>query len=82
MNKKQKAILKFSDDAFVKQLSDLLRRAGKVKVQGLGIFEIREVAPREGYSIHDGKRIIIDGHKKIAFRPTKSLKEEIQEYEA
>jgi nucleoid DNA-binding protein len=81
MNKKQKVVLKFKDDSFVNQLMSLLMRTGKVKIVGLGIFEIKKIAEREGYSVNDGKRIIIPAHSKIAFRPTKKLKDSIQEYE-
>lgn len=81
-NIKQKVILKFKDDAFVNKLTELLNKTGKVKVGGLGIFEIREVKERKGYGIGtDGsKPITIPAHKKIAFRPTKKLKELIQNY--
>lgn len=79
-NRRQKVILKFKDDAFVEQLSSLLLKTGKVKVGGLGIFEIRDVSEREGYNVHNGDRIVIPAHKKVAFIPTKKLKETIQEY--
>jgi DNA-binding protein HU-beta len=80
-NKRQKVILKFKDDAFVNQLASLLMKAGKVKVAGLGIFEIKEVSEREGYSIADGSRITIPAHKKLGFRPAKQLKDVIQDHE-
>lgn len=81
MNKKQKVILKFKDDAFVNQLGELLLKSGKVKVNGLGIFEIKKVARREGHSIKTGERIVVPEHNKVAFRPTKKLREVIQDYE-
>lgn len=81
-NVKQKVILRFKDDAFVEQLTSLLMKAGKVKVSGLGIFEIRAVAERDGYSVGSGKRIKIPGHTKVAFRPTKKIKDLVQSYEA
>jgi len=81
MNIKQKVVLKFKDDSFVTQLMSLLMRTGKVKIVGLGIFELKRIAEREGYSVNDGKRIKISAHNKIAFRPTKKLKDSIQEYE-
>ena len=66
----------------VEQLTKFLMVSGKVKVAGLGIFEIRSVKERKGYGIGtDGsKPIIIPAHKKIAFRPTKKIKELIQTY--
>lgn len=80
VNRRQKVILEFKDDVFVQQLSSLLLKTGKVKVAGLGIFEVREIAEREGYSVHDGKRIVVPAYKKLAFTPTKKLKELMQSY--
>lgn len=79
-NTKQRVIMKFKDDAFVEQLEKLLLSSGKVKVGGLGIFEIREVDAREGFSVNTGKRITFPAHKKILFRPTKGLRDAIQAY--
>lgn len=80
MNKKQKSIIRFNDNAFVDNLEKLLMKHGKVKVSGLGIFEVREVAEREGYNVADGGRIMVPAHNRIAFRPTKRLRDNIQEY--
>jgi nucleoid DNA-binding protein len=79
-NTKQKVIIKFKDDAFVEQLERVLLSSGKVKVGGLGIFEIRAVKAREGYNVGSGERITIPAHNKIVFRPTKSLRDAVQEY--
>jgi nucleoid DNA-binding protein len=81
-NVRQRVILKFKDEAFVTKLTELLSKTGKVKISGLGIFEIREVKERKGYGIGtDGsKPIIIPAHKKIAFRPTKKIRNLIQSY--
>lgn len=79
-NKAQKAVVKFNDNAFVQQLISLLMNSGQVKVDTLGIFEIKTVKAREGYSIKDGSRIIIPEHKKVAFRPTAQFKLKAQEY--
>ena len=80
-NRKQRVILKFKDDAFVDQLTSLLLKAGKVKVSGLGIFEIRRIAEREGYNVGTGERITISAHNKVAFRPHKKMKDSVQDYE-
>lgn len=79
-NIKQKVILRFKDDAFAEQLKSLLAKSGKVKVGGLGIFEIRPVAARKGYNVSNGKEIIIANHNKIVFRPTKKFRDMIQTY--
>ena len=65
----------------MKQLASLLLKAGKVKVVGLGIFKVRKVAAREGYNVNDGSRISVPSFNKVAFRPTKQLKDLIQDYE-
>lgn len=80
-NVKQRVILKFKDDAFVEQLLSLLLKAGKVKVGGLGIFEIRNIEPRTGYNVGTGKKIEIPAHKKLAFRPTARIKNLVQSHE-
>lgn len=77
-NKEQKVILKFKNDEFVSQLTRLIMSAGKVKVSGLGIFEVRKIAAREGYNVGNGNRIKIPAHNKLVFRPTKKLRVIIQ----
>lgn len=80
-NIKQKVIMKFKDDSFVQQLQSLLMERGKVKVNGLGVFEIKRVAARKGWNVGaGGGEILIDAHNRIAFRATKSLREAIQRY--
>lgn len=81
MNKKQRVILKFHDDNFIEQLEKLLLLTGKVKVTGLGVFEIRHINARQSYNISNGKSIIIPRHNRIMFKPTKLLKEAIQKHE-
>jgi len=80
-NKKQKAVLKLKHEEFVDRLSETLVIFGKVKVVGMGIFEVKHVAAREGYNVNDKKRIVISAHKKVSFRPTKSLRDIIQTYD-
>lgn len=78
-NVKQRTILKFKDDSFVQQLQKLLTSSGKVKIVGLGIFEIRHIDEREGYNVGNGQRIVIPAHNKVVFRPTKKFKDVIQD---
>jgi len=80
-NKKQKVILKFKNDAFVEQLKSLLLKTGSVKVGGLGIFEIRKIPAREAYNVGSGKMFLLDEHNKLAFKPTKKIKDVIQDYD-
>jgi len=79
-NVKQKVILKFKDDSFVSHLTSLLLKAGKVKIVGLGIFEIKRIPAREGYNVGTGERFIIPEHNKVSFRPNQKLKDLAQEY--
>lgn len=81
MNKKQKVILKFKDDFFIDKFNELINQTGKVKLSGIGIFEIKEINERESYNIHTKERCIIPTHNKIVFKPTVSLKKHIQSYD-
>lgn len=71
----------FKNNEFVDQLQSLLMSTGKVKVAGLGIFEIRNIKERLGYDMRTKERITIKSHNKISFRPTQKLKVKIQSYE-
>lgn len=79
-NTPQKAIMRFKEgDDFIQKFRTGLS-SGKLKVERIGIFEVRKVAEREGVNIADGKRITIPAHKKIVFRPTKKLRDLSQTY--
>lgn len=80
-NIKQKVIMRFKNDEFVDQLQTLLMSTGKVKVGGLGIFEIKGIKERLGYDMRSGKRITIKAHNKVSFRPTQKLRDKVQSYE-
>lgn len=75
-NKKQRKIVKLPTDIRV-EIKKGLKRHGKVKVVGLGIFETREIPSRRGRNPKTGKIVMIPSYIKIKFRPTKSLKEAI-----
>lgn len=47
---------------------------GKIKVVGLGIFEMREIPARDGRNPKTGLIVTIGPYKKIKFRPTSVLK--------
>ena len=65
----------------VKQLAAALKGVKedgtKVKVTGLGTFEIKHRAERQGRNPKTGEVITIKAHSKLAFRPSKTLKEEV-----
>lgn len=79
-SKKQKMILKLKNDDFIHKLVDLLMQTGKVKITGLGIFEIKNIPAREGYGVFEKKMIKIKAHNKLAFRVSASIRKSIQKY--
>ena len=54
-----------------------LKRGSKIRMTGLGIFQVRARAARMGRNPATGEQIRIKASKKIAFRPAKELKEAI-----
>lgn len=60
-------------ETFVKAMfsliEEMLEREKCVKIKGLGIFKIIEVASRESININNGERFEIRGHSKISFVP-------------
>lgn len=80
-NKIQRAILKFADDTFIKQLERLLLETGRVKVTDLGVFEIRQYKERKAWNVGTQKDFILPARKRLVFLPTKLLREAIQKHE-
>jgi DNA-binding protein HU-beta len=54
-----------------------LKRGERVKMVGLGIFQVRSRAARMGRNPATGEQIHIKASKKIAFRASKELKEAV-----
>lgn len=79
-SQKQRVILKLKNDDFIQKLGELLTQTGKVKVTGLGIFEIRHIDARDGYGVFEKKMIKIKAHNKLVFRVSSSLRKSIQKY--
>jgi len=52
-----------------------LKKGDKIRLTGLGIFQVRKRAARMGRNPATGEAIKIKASKKIAFRPSKELKE-------
>lgn len=52
-------------------------RHGKVKVVGLGIFEVKRIPARSGRHPQTGEATVIRAYYKVKFRPTKALKEAV-----
>ena len=74
MPKKQLAAI-FSD--FISTTVKHLRKGSKVRVNGLGMLQVRKRPARLGRNPATGEQIKIKASKKVAFRPAKELKEAI-----
>ena len=63
--------------AFVELTVKNLKKGHKVRVTGLGIFQVKKRPARMGRNPATGEAIKIKASKKIAFRPAKDLKDSI-----
>ena len=63
--------------AFVQSFAEHLQQGTKIRIPGLGIFQVSSRAARMGRNPATGEPIQIKASKKIAFRPAKELKEAI-----
>ncbi len=61
--------------AFFDVIVEGLEKDGSVKINGLGTFKVVEVESRSSVNINTGERFEIDGHKRLTFVPTDSLKD-------
>ena len=62
---------------FVQSFIGHLQQGSKIRIPGLGIFQVSSRAARMGRNPATGKPIQIKASTKIAFRPAKELKEAI-----
>lgn len=62
---------------FVTAFTDHLKAGTKVRVNGIGIFQVRDRPARTGRNPATGEQIQIPASRKIAFRPAKELKDAI-----
>ncbi len=58
-------------------IRDGLLRDGTVTLSGFGIFKLRDVPQRTGRNIRTGQPLVIPTHRKVMFKPEKSLREQI-----
>jgi DNA-binding protein HU-beta len=54
-----------------------LKKGSRIRINGLGILQVRKRGPRMGRNPATGEAIKIKASKKIAFRAAKELKESI-----
>ncbi len=64
-------------DGFVAALTKALKKGAKIRVPGLGIFQVRKRPARMGRNPATGEQIKIKASKKVAFRAAKDLKEAV-----
>ena len=70
------AALAILDDA-IAHITKHLKKGARVRLNGLGILVVRKRAARMGRNPATGEAIKIKASKKVAFRPSKELKESI-----
>ncbi|WP_315974880.1 HU family DNA-binding protein [Microvirga yunnanensis] len=61
----------------IEMIAKSLKKGDKIRLSGLGILQVRKRAARTGRNPQTGEPIKIKASKKIAFRPTKELKEAV-----
>jgi DNA-binding protein HU-beta len=54
-----------------------LKRGDKIRLTGIGVFQVRKRPARMGRNPATGEAIKIKASKKVAFRPAKELKEAV-----
>ena len=64
-------------DDFVGMIVKSLKKGEKIRIGGLGIFQVRKRPARMGRNPATGEAIKIKASKKIAYRAAKELKESI-----
>ncbi|GGG46983.1 DNA-binding protein [Caldovatus sediminis] len=62
---------------FVTAFTDHLKAGAKVRISGLGVFQVRDRPARTGRNPATGEPIQIAASRTIAFRPAKELRDAI-----
>lgn len=65
-------------DALIEVVSETLSNGEEVAIAGLGKFEVRERAARNGRNPQTGEAIIIAASKVPAFKASKTLKDAVK----
>jgi DNA-binding protein HU-beta len=63
--------------AFIELTVKHLKKGAKVRVTGLGIFQVKKRPARDGRNPLTGEKIKIKASKKLAFRAAKEVKDTI-----
>lgn len=59
--------------SFFDVITESLSSEDSVRIEGLGVFKVVEVASRESINVTNGERIVIPGYKKVNFTPEEGL---------
>lgn len=66
-------------DRIIDAIADSLSQEQRVRLSGLGVFEVRVRKERTGRMPITGEEITIPSRKVVGFRPSKTLKERINQ---
>ena len=72
-----KKITKEIVQSFLEAIESHIAAGGKVRIDKLGILQVKDRAPRMGRNPQTGEEIKIPASKKVAFRVASSLKEAV-----
>jgi DNA-binding protein HU-beta len=64
-------------DGMVERLTTHLKNGVRIRMNGLGILEVKDRPARQGRNPATGETIEIAASKKVAFRPAKELKDAV-----
>jgi len=64
-------------DDTISRITKHLKKGNKIRLTGLGILQVRKRPARMGRNPATGEAIKIKASKKVAFRPSKELKESV-----
>lgn len=62
---------------FIDRMGGHLKKGKKLRISGLGVLEVRKRPARTGRNPATGESIKIKASKKVAFRPSKDLKDRV-----
>lgn len=74
-----KTLAKDIVDKVIDSICDAIVNENRVRLSNLGTFEVRTRKERRGRKPGTGEEIVIPAKRAVAFRPSKSLKEQLNE---
>lgn len=64
-------------EAIVSAIADTLVAGGEVRIKGFGRLSVVKTAPRKAHDIRNGNTIEVPAKKKVSFKPSLSLRTNI-----